>query len=235
MARNEYTKEVAPFMNLCNATRECKHLQAIMMNVKFGSSKSPQLHMFIKNRCKKRIEFLLKFRGIDVNSKDRFLQTPLHLAIQHFPEFAHKLIDKGADLHAINSNGWTILYVASLFGETDIVHRLLLSGADVNICSEGGISPIQNAACNGFVEILDLLVKKGADLESRDKKGRRPLHCASEFGHLQNRFKVIRKLVQVYHVDINARMNDGRTALGLNREKNNSKIVAFLLANGAID
>ena len=116
MARNGYTKEVAPFMNLSHATRECKHLQAIMMNIKFGSSKSPQLHMFIKNRCKKRIEFLLKFRGIDVNSKDRFLQTPLHLALEGLPEIAQKLIDKGADLHAIDSNGWTILYVASFFG-----------------------------------------------------------------------------------------------------------------------
>ena len=72
-------------------------------------------------------------------------------------------------------------------------------------------------------------------MESRDKGGKRALHCASEYGHLQNRFKVIRKLIQVYHVDINARMNDGRTALGLNRQKKNSEIVAFLLANGAID
>jgi ankyrin repeat protein len=83
------------------------------------------------------------------------------------------------------------------------------------------------------VDILHLLVENGADLEAQENDGWRVLHYAAVHGQLP----FIQELISRYHVDINARLNDGRTALWMARNghpHSHPPVITFLQANGGI-
>jgi hypothetical protein len=129
-------------------------------------------------------------------------------------------------------NGETPLHWAAWKGHIEIARLLLQNGAEVNVKNNGGITPLHCAAEHGHVDILHLLVENGADLEAQDVDGERALHWAVLHGNLP----FIQELISRYHVDINARMNNGRTALSRARHGYPSPIViTFLQSNGGIE
>jgi hypothetical protein len=133
-----------------------------------------------------------------------------------------------------NVNGWTPLHEAAFKGHIEIARLLLQNGAEVNAKGNGGWTPLHCSACDGHVEILHLLVEKGVDLEAQKNDGGRALHKAAWMGHLP----FIQELISRYHVDINARLNDGWTALRMARHgypQPHPTVIAFLQANGGIE
>jgi hypothetical protein len=133
-------------------------------------------------------------------------------------------------------NGWTPLHHAAANGHVEISHPLLQNGAEVNARSNfaSGWTPLHYAAIVGHVDILHLLVENGADLEAQDVDGERALHCAAYNGHLP----FIQELISRYHVDINAKRNNGETALRVARNgfpHPHPTVITFLQANGGID
>jgi hypothetical protein len=180
MAKAGHTKLVAPLMNLSKVTRNCIHLQPILMNVKLGMYGRTQLHHCAMNGFTTSVKRLLSIRNINVNVKDDWRgYTPLHCAAEN--------------------------------GHVEIARLLLENGAEVNVRNEHGSSPLHSSAYHGHVDILHLLVENGADLEAQDVDGERALHWAVLHGNLP----FIQELISRYHVDINARRKDGRTALSL--------------------
>ncbi len=105
-----------------------------------------------------------------------------------------------------------------------------MNGAEVNARSNGGYTPLHWAAEQNNVDDLHLLVENGADLEAQAYNGRRALHRAAFNGRLP----FIQELISRYHVDINARDNNGRTALWWARGRNHSTVITFLQSNGGI-
>jgi hypothetical protein len=198
MAKAGHTKLVAPLMNLSKVTRNCIHLQPIMMNVKLGKRGKTQLHHCAKNGFTTSVKRLLSIRNINVNVKDDWSgATPLHFAAEN--------------------------------GHVEIARLLLQNGAEVNAKRRCDRTPLQDAAYYGHVDILHLLVENGADLEAQDKIGCRALHSAA----CNDNLPIIQELISRYHVDINARWNDGRTALSL--ASGRPDIITFLRANGGIE
>jgi hypothetical protein len=128
------------------------------------------------------------------------------------------------DLH-----GATPLYFAAYNGHVEIARLLLQNGAEVNAKGYDGWTPLHFAANHGNVDILHLLVENGANLEAQENAGMRALHCAAYRGRLP----FIQELISRYHVDINARENNGRTALWMAR--NRPKIITFLQSNGGTE
>ena len=108
-----------------------------------------------------------------------------------------------------DDNNSTALHYASQEGHIQCIDLLLNTEADIENRNNNGCTILHMAAFHGHVDILHLLVKNGADLESQDKRGCRALHIAASLGHLP----FIQELISRYHVDINARDNNGRTAL----------------------
>jgi ankyrin repeat protein len=198
MAKAGHTKLVAPLMNLSKVTRNCIHLQPIMMNVKNMYGRT-QLHHCAINGLTTSVKRLLSIRNINVNVKDDLREyTPLHFA------------------------AWN--------GHVEIARLLLQNGAEVDAKSYGGYTPLHCAAEQGNVDILHLLVENGANLEAQSNDGWRALHHAAWWGNL----RFIQELISRYHVDINARKNDGRTALSWARMNDHPEIITFLRANGGI-
>jgi hypothetical protein len=124
--------------------------------------------------------------------------------------------------------GATPLHYAAYNGHVEISRLLLQNGAEVNVKSISGSTPLHYAAYNGHVDILHLLVENGADLEAQNNGGERALHDAADEGHLP----FIQELISRYHVDINARRNDGRTAMS--RARGKPDIITFLQSYGGI-
>jgi hypothetical protein len=197
MAKAGHTQLVAPLMNLSKVTRNCIHLQPLMMNVKLGWRGRTQLHHCAWNGFTTSVKRLLSIRNINVNVKDdEYGATPLHDAAYN--------------------------------GHVEITRLLLQNGAEVNAKDNYSDTPLYCAAIHGHIDILHLLVENGVDLEAQSNDGWRALHRAALFGNLP----FIQELISRYHVDINARDNNGETALRVARGK--TKIITFLQSNGGI-
>lgn len=82
------------------------------------------------------------------------------------PEFAEFLLSKGADIDEKNTmggyKGYTPLFWAILYGETDVVKFLANKGADVNAVADNGKTPLSIASEAGSEDIVEILKNHGA-------------------------------------------------------------------------
>jgi len=95
-----------------------------------------------------------------VKARDRNQTTPLHIAADMNNEAISKfLIEKGADLNAVNRNYCTPLFYAGL----DVVKILVEKGANINFDSTA-LSALDWAAMRNKNEVVDYLIDHGAKL-----------------------------------------------------------------------
>jgi hypothetical protein len=119
MAKAGHTQLVAPLMNLSKVTRNCIHLQPIMMNVKLGWRGRTQLHHCASKGLTSSVKRLLSIRNINVNAKDWNGDTPLHWAVENgHIEIIRLLLQNGADVNAKSRIGMTPVHSAE--GLSDI-------------------------------------------------------------------------------------------------------------------
>lgn len=111
----------------------------------------------------------------DVNTKG----SPLHTAAAHNqPRMIQLLIDRGANVNALNSNGRTALHHTS---DIESLKALLQAGADVNAKDEDKQTPLHYKAFTSGQEGCELLLKNGADINARGMHGETPLLTACVF------------------------------------------------------
>ena len=128
-------------------------------------------------------------------------------------------------------NGWTCLMITAFNGHLSICRLLLDKGAQVEAKDIFGCTPLHYAAFDGHVEIVRLLCDRGADVEARSNRGWRPLHRAAFTGLIS----VVKELVEERNAEINARTDDGRTALSWARASNIPDVAAYLVSRGGIE
>jgi len=212
VAKSGYTKEVAPMMNLSKATRECKNLQRVMREVRTAivvndwreKGGMTQLHYFCERSMTSSVKRMLDMKSIDVEAR----------------------VGRKED-------GDTCLMTAAQTGHLDICRLLIDKVAQVKAKDRSGYTPLYYAAEKGRVEIVRLLCDRGADVEARTSgwpPGSRPLHLAAVYGLIS----VVKELIEVRNADINARDDDGRTALMYARGNSHDTVV-YLISKGGIE
>lgn len=81
--------------------------------------------------------------------------------------YINLLIEKGADIHERDKDGWTALCWASWSGLPVICQRLLKLGSDINIADKQGNTPLMMAAIRGNHEVVELYLQNGADRDAK--------------------------------------------------------------------
>lgn len=111
--------------------------------------KNPNVHFeklvsyIIVNDIEKFFDFFDR-SSLTVNSQDKSGRIFLHYAAQYnVVEIGKKLIDRGADVNAKDTNGNNVLWIATfaLQGKGDFIKLLLSNGANKTTKNHYGVSP----------------------------------------------------------------------------------------------
>ena len=159
----------------CNKTQEMANedtkIQApkttIQEAVFFGKSDAVKRHIAAKT---------------DLNQKDDFGSTPLHVAATFGrTDIALLLIEGGANLGEKSADGSTPLHTAAFFGRTEIVEALLKNEADITIRNNYNSTALESVSApfDNVKPIYDQLSKDlgsfGLKLDYDELKANRPI------------------------------------------------------------
>jgi ankyrin repeat protein len=108
--------------------------------------------------------------GADVNTKDKFGFTALHLAIKNKKgEVAKRLIEvEGIDLDARTNKGFTPMLIAAWKGELELVQKLITAGANMKLRDSAGRNVWGVAHDWHHEEILELLKRNDFHFQEGD-------------------------------------------------------------------
>lgn len=165
------------------------------------------------------IESLIHLRLVGVEIKLSDFLTPAALA-QIKPQFepakelcVNCLLDSGADVHARDKKGISILTHAARTGNAAIVKNLVLNGADLNVKSPKGITPLYAAAINGHNGIIEFLLSEGVDIDGRLNDGETPLMAAVWNGQVDAVDLLIKKGANVHAKKVTTYNPSGESSL----------------------
>ena len=160
---------------------------------------------------KKFLENLKK--GCNINKKDNYGETSLHIAFYNFNlDNVKLLIEKGANIHA--NDNYSLKY-ASVFGYLNIIKLLIEKGADIHANND---YTLRISSRFGYLNIIKYLIEKGADIHVNNNYS---LRIAFQNEHLD----VIKYLIEK-GADINS-LNDQNVLLKLL----NSKLIEYIINN----
>ena len=176
------------------------------------------------------IERLLSQNSENVNLAAPDGRTALMLAAAAArADLARGLLVAGADVNAVNAKGGTALMYAATQGDPETVNVLLTHGATVNVRAENGWTAVTLASATGHAAVVRQLLEAGADANIADIYGWTPLMRAVD----SDRNEVVRVLLKDKSVRVNARDDQGETALHHAAAGGSLEIARLLLANGA--
>ena len=129
---------------------------------------------------------LLVANGADINAKNNHGGTPLNSVVTlGYLEVANFMIKHGADVNnydsVFNSN---VLNLAISFNKNDSIAKLLIeNGARIDHIDSDGNTELHLAAMRGFADLIRLLLEKGADIHAVNQKNHTALYYAAKHGY----------------------------------------------------
>ena len=139
------------------------------------------------------------------------------------------LLDKKADVNAVQADGTTALHSAVDREAVEIVRVLIRAGANVKAANRYGATPLWLAALNGNAVIIGMLLEAGADAATASAEGETALMVASRTGKLD---AVNALLARGADPNVKERWR-GQTALMWAAAEGHAPIVDALVARGA--
>ena len=139
------------------------------------------------------------------------------------------LLDNGANPHAANHNGGTPLMFASISGKSEVVALLIEHQVDFDAQGKNGWGALMIAAAKGHTQVVDQLLTAGAEVNTHDVYYWTPLHRAV----YEERIEVSKRLLSSPGIKVNARDDQGATALHHASKLGNLSLVRLLLSHGA--
>jgi len=168
---------------------------------------------------------------------DEYGRYPIHYAMlltnvlrEHFIQ---RLIDRGADINAIDDAFWTPLCVACARDDLDLVKRLVTLGASLQGV-KGYDTPLHLAASLNKADVLRyLLEQKDIDVCALNQRGHTPAALALLAGHLN----IVKIFIENEHYlsvqDIHAKDDCGSTAAHLACARGDLGLLEFLVGYDA--
>ena len=129
----------------------------------------------------------------------------------HVEALRQLIAECGANVEAVDSQGFTALHWAALGGHVDIV-RMLVKESKVNVeaADSDSLTALHRAVILGYTEIVKTLVNEcRANVEAVDSKGVTALHRAVILGHAE----IAKTLVNECRANVEAVDSKGVTAL----------------------
>eukprot|EP00005_Dracoamoeba_jomungandri_P008043 CAMPEP_0174269954 /NCGR_PEP_ID=MMETSP0439-20130205/42791_1 /TAXON_ID=0 /ORGANISM="Stereomyxa ramosa, Strain Chinc5" /LENGTH=1261 /DNA_ID=CAMNT_0015358989 /DNA_START=638 /DNA_END=4423 /DNA_ORIENTATION=- len=132
-----------------------------------------------------------KRKELDINQKDNYGYTPLHVAclVNIKDEVLLELLSHpGIDVNILNNDGNVPLhYFCKCFLSPscqDIAAKFYKLGANLNMQNSSGETPLHKSILNDSVRVLliDFLIENGADVNIVNNRGESPLHYAVRLG-----------------------------------------------------
>ena len=159
---------------------------------------------------------LLSDHGADINHQDSLGRTPLHIAAEngHY-EVARLLLDYGADDNALEKDSQTSLHL-HLVDNLAVAQSPLKCGAEVDARDKMGCTPLHFASRQGHQGLVQLLLEHHADVLARNHEDQTFLDIAWAKGHKEI-------------VDVNARYEDGWTALHIASQHGDPELMCWLI------
>jgi cell wall assembly regulator SMI1 len=140
------------------------------------------------------------------------------------------LLAQGENPNQTGSTGASGLFMAAMYGNTDIVALLLSAGALPNIINPRNEStPLIQATERGHLDVVRLLIQAGADVHYQNRIKQTPLSSAVN-GNTDDHLEIVRLLVKA-SADVNAGVF--YTMLMLASGRGSPAIVKELIAAGA--
>ena len=147
----------------------------------FGQSVVPQtIFDAVDNGDTERIKVLIAENPECINQRLESGLTPLLKAASNGQmDICKLLIEKGADIHAVDNSQGTALHCAAYHGHSDLIRLFIESGIGANVEDNAGYTPILWAIFGKKTNTIDELIKHGADLNPPMRIGRSVLHFAA--------------------------------------------------------
>ena len=119
--------------------------------------------------------------------KDKLL---IDAAIEGNPAEVARLIAAGANVNAVDKNGYTALMWAASYiqsaGADRIVADLISAGADVDMCDDEGRTALMISAWWSHAKTVTALIAAGANVDAHDHDGNTALMLAAREGNTES-------------------------------------------------
>lgn len=128
-------------------------------------------------------------------------------------------------INEYSPDGFTAISLAAYLGQKEVVDYLLQHNADPNKKANNGskVNALHAALAYNDTGICELLLKHGANVNMPQSQGIMPLHSAAHRGNLE-----MVKLLVRHQAAIQAKTQDGKTALDFAEKDEHQEVVAYL-------
>lgn len=177
--------------------------------------------------------------GADINEQVEVggagIMTPLLAAcFYRYEDMAILLISKGADVNVKTSRGETPLMGACFFSE-EVAMLLVSKGADINpIQGTGPFTYCISGIVEGAVstDLAEFFLSKGANVDEAPTSGELAGYTSLILAASSEQYDLVKFLI-AKGSDVNAKANDGSTALSIATKGNDAAMVKLLKDLGA--